>query len=313
MFPVALQTTLKNQVSCSGVGLHCGAEIHMCLRPGAASTGIVFKRIDVPHGSQVVRAQHDAVSDTRLGTTIANSALIEVATIEHLMAALAGCGVDNALIELDGPEVPIMDGSAAPFVFLIECAGIRELEVPRKAIRILGEISVTGGGGSAVLSPGVGFNADIEIDFDNLAVSRQRYAFQLSAASFKIELCRARTFGFLEDVENLRKCGRALGGSLGNAVVVDGDTIINQEGLRYPDEFVRHKLLDIIGDFNLVGAPIIGRFNAVRPSHTLNFRLITEMFNNRHLWEYTTVSADDVDPSFPSFIDAKDELTAQLA
>ncbi len=310
MFPVALQTTLKHQVSCTGVGLHCGAEIHMCLRPGAASTGVVFKRIDIPRGSQVIRAQHDAVSDTRLGTTITNSALVEVATIEHLMAALAGCGVDNVLIELDGPEVPIMDGSAAPFVFLVECAGIQELEAPRKAIRILSEISVGGGGQSAVLSPGDGFSANVEIDFDNPLISCQRYAFQLSTASFKSELCRARTFGFLEDVENLKKSGRALGGSLGNAVIVNGDTIINQEGLRYPDEFVRHKLLDLIGDLNLVGAPIIGRFSAVRPSHALNFRLITEMFNNRHLWEYTTISADDVDSSFPSLVDAEHELTA---
>ncbi len=313
MLPVVPQTTLKHQVSCTGVGLHCGAKILMCLRPGAPSTGIVFKRIDVPRGSQIIKAQHDAVSDTLLGTTISNSSGVGISTIEHLMAALAGSGVDNVLVELDGPEVPIMDGSAAPFVFLIECAGILELEAPRKAIRILSDISVGDERQSATLSPGAGFSADVEINYDNPTIFRQRYEFKFSPASFKVELCRARTFGFLQDVERLRKCGRARGGSLDNAVVIDGDMILNQGGLRYPDEFVRHKLLDIIGDLYLVGAPIVGRFMAVRPGHALNLQLVSELHNKREAWEFTTIPADTTESEVSSYIDAADGLTAQLA
>jgi UDP-3-O-[3-hydroxymyristoyl] N-acetylglucosamine deacetylase len=313
MLPVVPQTTLKHQVSCTGVGLHCGAKIHMCLRPGAPSTGVVFKRIDVPRGSQIIEAHHTAVSDTLLGTTISNSAGVSIATIEHLMAALAGSGIDNVLVELDGPEVPIMDGSAAPFVFLIECAGIQHLSVPRNAIRILKDIFVGDADQSAVLTPGAGFVADVEINYDNPAISRQRYEFDFSPASFKVELCRARTFGFLQEVEHLRKCGRARGGSLENAVVIDGDMILNQGGLRYPDEFVRHKLLDIIGDLYLLGAPIVGRFKATRPGHALNLKLVNEMHVNEEAWEYTTIPADHPESSVSAYAESADGLSAQLA
>jgi len=286
------QTTLRHQISCTGIGLHSGQKIHMCLRPAPASSGIIFKRIDVPRGEQKIKARFDAVSDTLLGTTISNAAGVEVSTIEHLMAALTGCGVDNVLIELDGPEVPVMDGSAAPFVFLIECAGVQELKAVRKSIRILDQIEVRDGEKVVSLSPSDQFSLEMEIAFENAAVDQQRYFFEFSSAGFKIELSRARTFGFMKEVESLRQVGRALGGSLENSIVIDGDRILNRGGLRYRDEFVRHKVLDAIGDLSLAGAPIIGHFSGAKSGHAMNNRLLRALFETPTAWTYDSDEED---------------------
>ncbi len=261
----------------------------MCLRPAPAATGIVFKRIDVPRPRQKIPARYELVADSRLGTTLMNDSGVEVATVEHLMAALAGCGIDNVLIELDGPEVPAMDGSAAPFVFLIDCAGIAELSVPRVALRILKEVRVEEGEKFVFFSPGEGFSAQLEIEFPSAAIKYQKFYFDFSPAAFKAEISRARTFGFLTDVENLRNSGRALGGSFDNAVVIDGDVILNKGGLRYADEFVRHKMLDAIGDLYLAGAPIIGRFTGSRSGHSLNNALLRTLFATPDAWTYEPV------------------------
>ncbi len=297
------QTTLRHQISCTGIGLHSGKQIHMCLRPAAACTGVVFKRIDVPRGEQIIPARYDRVNDTVLGTTLANEAGAEIATVEHLMAALLGCGVDNVLVELDGPEVPIMDGSASPFVFLIECAGLRQLTEPRRFVRILETVRVDAVGGYAELSPGEGLTTDFEIEFNTAVIERQAYSFAFSRAGFKIELARARTFGFLADVEGLRKKGRAQGGSLDNSVVIDGDAILNRGGLRYSNEFVRHKVLDAIGDLYLAGGPVIGHFTGVRSGHRLTNLVLREVFNRPDSWTYETLP-DSIAPVIASTVDA---------
>ncbi len=258
----------------------------MCLRPAPASTGVVFKRIDVPRGQQKVPARYDFVADSRLGTTLVNDAGVEVATVEHLMAALVGSGIDNVLIELDSSEVPVMDGSAAPFVFLIECAGTVELNAPRRFLRILKEVRIEDGEKFALLTPGNGFSVELEIEFPSAAIEYQKYQFDFSPAAFKAEISRARTFGFLKDVETLRTSGRALGGSLENAVVIDGGDVLNKGGLRYADEFVRHKILDAIGDLYLAGGPLIGRFIGSRSGHTLNYGLLRNLFNTPDAWVY---------------------------
>ena len=260
----------------------------MCLRPAEAGAGIGFKRIDVPRAHQMIAARYDHVVDSHLGTSLANELGVRVATVEHLLAALAGCGIDNVLIELDGPEVPVMDGSAAPFVFLIECAGIVELGAPKKAIRILKEVRVGDAAAFVELSPGKGFSADLEIGFSSQAIKTQSYRFESSPAAFKAEIARARTFGFLAEVEKLRSNGRALGGSLDNAVVIDGDVILNEGGLRYSDEFVRHKMLDVVGDMSLAGAPLIGRFRGYRSGHALNNIVLHALFATHGAWEIVT-------------------------
>ncbi len=294
---IQTQTTLRHQISCTGIGLHSGKQIHMCLRPAAASTGIVFKRIDVPRSEQIIPAQYDRVNDTVLGTTLSNESGVEIATVEHLMAAFLGCGVDNVLVELDGPEVPIMDGSASPFVFLIECAGVKQLSNPRRFIRILETVRVDAVGGYAEIGPGDGLSIDFEIDFNCSVIERQAYSFVFSRAGFKIDLCRARTFGFLADVEGLRKNGRAQGGSLDNSVVIDGDAILNRGGLRYRDEFVRHKVLDAVGDLYLAGAPVIGHFTGVRSGHRLTNMLLREVFGRPDSWVYEALP-DSITPVF---------------
>ena len=294
------QSTLRHQISCTGIGLHSGKKIHMCLRPAAAGSGIIFKRIDVPRDAQIIPAHYARVSNTMLGTTLSNDAGVEIATVEHLMAALLGCGVDNALVELDGSEVPIMDGSASPFVFLIECAGLRRLVEPRRFLRILDTVRVDAVGGYAQISPGEGFSADFEIEFDSSVIEQQSYSFVFSRAGFKIDLCRARTFGFLEDVEGLRKNGRAQGGSLDNAVVIDGAAILNHGGLRYADEFVRHKVLDAIGDLYLAGAPVLGHFTGVRSGHRLTNMLLREVFARPDAWTYETRSDGLAAPAVPA-------------
>ena len=295
---MALQTTIKNKMVCQGVGVHTGILSTLTLLPAPEGTGVVFRRTDHPGIAGVVPARYDRVTDTRLGTTIGNVYGVKIHTVEHLMAAIIGCGVTNVIAEIDGPEVPIMDGSAAPFVFLLECAGLVQQSAPQRAVRIRETIRVEDGDKYAELSPGMGFSAELEIAFENCPViDRQFYSFDLDGPSFKAELARARTFGFRHEVEYLQSQGHALGGSLTNSIVVDGDRIMNEGGLRYSDEFVRHKLLDVVGDMALAGAPIFGTFRGFKTGHALNNRLLREVFSRRSAWEMVTLHARRTAPA----------------
>jgi UDP-3-O-[3-hydroxymyristoyl] N-acetylglucosamine deacetylase len=288
------QQTLKNAIHCSGVGLHSGAKIAMTLKPGTPDGGIVFRRRDLD-GAPTVRASYLQAQETPLCTTIADGA-VKVATIEHLMSALAACGIDNAEVDLDGPEVPIMDGSAAPFVFLVECAGIQVQEAPRRAIRILKTVEVADHGRYASLSPARSFRIDFEIDFDSDVVSRQAWSGGINRQQYKTDLARARTFGFLQEVDQLRQHGLARGGSLDNAVVIDGNGVMNEGGLRFEDEFVRHKVLDSIGDLYLAGAPILGRFTGHKTGHAMNLRLLQALFADDSAWCWVDLARADMAP-----------------
>jgi len=286
------QHTLNSTISCTGVGLHSGSNVKLTLHPAKPDTGILFKRTDIQSGGAIIPASWQNVVDTQLCTTIANDSGASVATIEHLMAALAGCGIDNAMVEIDGPEVPVMDGSSAPFVFLIECAGTLEQDRPRRAIRIEKKIEVKEGNWFASVTPGDGFSVAFEIDFDSPVVARQSFAIGLINGTFKRELARARTFGFLHEVEALWELGLAKGGSLENAVVVSGDKILNEDGLRFDDEFVRHKMLDAVGDLYLAGAPLIGHFHGICSGHAANNNLLRAIFADPANWSYVELRAD---------------------
>jgi UDP-3-O-[3-hydroxymyristoyl] N-acetylglucosamine deacetylase len=266
---MSYQHTLAGPAICAGVGLHSGQRVRVSIRPAPVNTGIVFVRTDLS-GDNRVRATAEAVTPTRLCTVIQNAAGVKVATIEHLMAALAALDVDNALVELDGPEIPIMDGSALPFIQLIDRAGRRLQEAERQYIEILETVEVTEGDKWVRLSPCDRFEMAFEIAFDTAAIGRQRVDLAVNEASFRRELADCRTFGFLSEVNALREAGLARGGSLENAVVIDGDRVLNPEGLRRPDEFVRHKALDAVGDLYVLGAPILGRFEGVYAGHALN-------------------------------------------
>ena len=287
-FQSSHQHTLKTHISCAGVGLHSGETVSMTLMPAEPGMGIVFKRTDVSAPVSYIHARHEYVTDTMLGTTITNEHGISVSTIEHLMAALWGAGVDNAYIELSAPEVPIMDGSSEPFSFLIDCAGLEKQALPRAYIRILKPVSVKEGQSSASLVPADHFKLSIEIDFTHRAIARQVAQYDFSEVSFKQALARARTFGFAHEVEKMRQHGLARGGSLANAIVVGDTGILNDEGLRFHDEFVRHKALDCVGDYFLCGARIIGESVTVRPGHCINNKLMRALMTDRSAWRYET-------------------------
>jgi UDP-3-O-[3-hydroxymyristoyl] N-acetylglucosamine deacetylase len=279
---LASQRTLRAPIGCTGVGLHSGARISLRLLPGAPGTGIVFRRTDLAGGPVEIPAAHDHVTATRLNTTLGLPGRPEasVGTVEHVMAALAGMGVDNAVVELDGPEVPAMDGSAAPFVFLIECAGVVPAEAPRQVIEVLRPVRVEEGDAFVTLLPGAGSGLSIEaeIDFPAAAVRRQSRSVRVTPQAFKADLAAARTFGFAEEIDALRAAGLARGGSLKNAVVVSGARVLNEGGLRFADEFVRHKMLDILGDLALAGLPLVARVVARRPGHRLNNAVLHALF-----------------------------------
>lgn len=286
------QRTLKTAIGCTGIGLHSGAKVTMVLHPAEADSGIQFKRTDIAGRGALVPALWSAVGDTRMNTSLINEAGTQVGTVEHLMSALAGSGIDNCLIEINGPEVPVMDGSAAPFLFLIECAGTVEQEAARRAIRVLKRVTVTDGEKMASFAPSAGFSLRFEIDFASQAIARQEFAVALTRGSFKSEISRARTFGFEQEVAMLRAAGLARGGSLDNAVVIDstGTKVLNDDGLRYGDEFVRHKILDAVGDLALAGAPIIGAFHGIRSGHALNNKLLRALFADQTAWCLTTIA-----------------------
>ena len=284
--------TLAAPAICAGVGLHTGARVRLSIRPAPARAGIVFVRTDVRDRDNRVPAAAEAVVQTRLGTVIGNADGVTVATIEHLMAAMAALGVDNAVVELDGPEVPIMDGSAAPFVRLLDRAGRRRQDVPRRAVQILQPVEVVEGDKRAALLPADRFEVAFEIAFASAAVGRQAVDVVVDEDGFREELADCRTFGFLEDVEALRRAGLARGGSLENAVVVDGDRVLNPEGLRRPDEFVRHKALDAVGDLYVLGAPIIGRFEGRYAGHGLNNAVVRALLARPQAWRWSVVTPE---------------------
>ena len=280
----ALQHTLAGAAVCSGIGVHSGEPTQVVVRPAPADTGIVFVRTDITGRDNRVEALASNVANTELNTEIANEAGVAVSTIEHLMAALAALSIDNAVIEIDAREVPIMDGSAQPFIALLDRAGRRTQDAARRFIEILRPVEVVVGDKRAALLPAAGFAVDFELVYDNPVIGRQRVALEVDEASFRRELARARTFGFMHEVEYLQSKGLARGGSLDNAVVIEGETILNPEGLRMEREFVRHKALDAVGDLYTLGAPILGRFESVRGGHALNNALCRELLAQPDAW-----------------------------
>ncbi|MCB9991899.1 MAG: UDP-3-O-acyl-N-acetylglucosamine deacetylase [Rhodospirillales bacterium] len=287
------QQTLAKAIDVNGIGLHSGAQVRLSLKPAPAGHGIVFVRTDVTDRDNVIPALWNKVVDTRLCTVIANEDGVSVGTIEHLMAALRGCGIDNLRIELDGPEVPVMDGSAAPFVEKIDEAGIRMQGKARRVIKILKEITLEQDGKTVRLRPAIGSSFGGRIDFDHPSIGRQDYTIQLLNGNFRHDLADARTFGFAHEVEALRRNGLALGGSLDNAIVLDQDKVLNDEGLRYYDEFIRHKLLDAIGDLYLAGMPILGAYEADKPGHAMNNAILHQLFAQPDCWVMVDLELDD--------------------
>jgi len=282
------QRTLKNSIRATGVGLHTGQKVFMTLRPAAPDTGIVFRRIDLEPPVEI-RADAHKVGDTTLGTTLVEGQ-VRIATIEHLLSALAGLGIDNAYVDLSAPEVPIMDGSAGPFVFLVQSAGIEEQNAPKRFIRIKKAVEVRQEEKWARLEPYEGFSVGVEIDFDH-PVFKQHSRHSLvdfSSTSFVKEVSRARTFGFLRDIEYLRKRNLTLGASLDNAIALDEFRILNEDGLRYEDEFVKHKVLDAVGDLYLLGRTLIGRYVAYKPGHGLNNAILRSLLSDAKAWEEVT-------------------------
>ena len=274
--------TLKDRISISGIGLHSGNRVTLTILPSYEDTGIVFIRKDIPN-SMPIQATVSSVVDTRFATTIGKARAV-VSTIEHLMAALAGCGVDNALIEVDGPEVPVFDGSAAPFVALIQETGTVNTDFPKQWIRIIRKISVKDGDKSVTLQPADCLKVNFQIRFDHPLIRSQKFTGKITEKTFKKRLAIARTFGFLRDVELLKQNGLAQGGSMDNAIVLDDKEILNSEGLRFSDEFVRHKALDLIGDLYLLGAPLKAEITAFKSGHTLHYKLARKMIENPHCW-----------------------------
>ena len=291
------EKTLQNQIHCVGIGLHSGKKIHMTLKPAPVGTGIVFVRTDVTDKDNIIPAKYDHVVDTRLCSCIGNKDGVIVGTIEHLMGAFHGLGITNIFVEVDGPEVPLMDGSATDFVTLINCAGILNQDAPQKAIKVLKEISFDDGkGASVVLYPeDNGFSMDFMIDFSGTkAIGRQEYSIELTPNNFTDAIAYARTFGLAKDIDMLRSMGLAKGGSLENAVVVDDNKVLNPEGTRSENEFVVHKTLDAVGDLYQAGLPIIGHFAGTKSGHMHNNMLIRQLMADKDA--YTIVTLDDYSP-----------------
>jgi len=287
------QRTLKNVIRATGVGLHTGEKIYLTLRPAAIDTGIVFRRVDLDVPIDIP-ARPEYVGDTQLCTTVCRDE-VRVSTVEHLLSALAGLGIDNAFIDLSAAEVPIMDGSAGPFVFLIQSAGIEEQNAPKKFVRIKQPVVVEEDDKWVKFEPFDGFKVSFSIDFDHPVFQTHTRTAELdfSTTSFVKEVSRARTFGLLKDVEQLRENNLALGGSLDNAIVVDDYRILNEDGLRYEDEFVKHKILDAVGDLYLLGHSLIGAFSGYKSGHALNNRLLRALMADEDAWEIVTFEDTD--------------------
>lgn len=273
------QKTINSEISCSGIGIHSGNKVKMTLKPAPINSGITFKRTDVERSKAFVKANYKNVTETNLGTTIENEFNTKISTIEHFLAAIWGCNVDNLLIELDNQEIPIMDGSSEPFVFLLECAGIVNQDAPKKFIEITKKVQVQDGDKYVEVSPEKEFSIDLEIDFAHPQIKQQKFFYHSNFSSFKNDICRARTFGFKHEIEYLNKIGLAKGGSLSNAILVDENGVVNKEGLRYQNEFARHKLLDFIGDIFLAQHHIIGHFKAFKSGHNLNNKMLRKLLD----------------------------------
>lgn len=309
------QRTLKNVIRATGVGLHTGKKVYLTLRPAPVNTGIIFCRTDLDPVVEIP-ARAEYVGDTRLATTLSKGN-VRIATVEHLLSAMAGMGIDNAYIDVTEPEVPIMDGSSGPFVFLIQSAGIEEQNAAKVFIRIKQPVKVEEGEkGSptykcAAFEPFNGYKVDFKIDFDHpiIAKGSQHLCFDFSATSFVKEVSRARTFGFERDYETLRGMDLALGGSLDNAVVLNDFRVLNSDGLRYNDEFVRHKILDAIGDVYLLGSSLIGAFHGFKSGHALNNRLVRELLARQDAWEFVTYEGERT-ADFPIFFVGMSEAVA---
>ncbi|WP_425991276.1 UDP-3-O-acyl-N-acetylglucosamine deacetylase [Brevundimonas sp. TWP2-3-2] len=278
------ERTLIAPAICAGVGVHTGQRVRLAIRPAPTGTGIVFVRMDVTDRDNRIVVSGDAVVDARLNTMIENAAGVQLSTIEHLMAAFCALGVSNVIVEVDGPELPILDGSALPFVQLLDRAGFRRQEAPVRYIEILEPIHVTDGDKHAALYPCDRYEMRFEIDFDNLLIGNQVVDFVVDEQTFRNEIMAARTFGFAHEVEALRQAGLARGGSLENAVVIDGDDILNPGGLRMEREFVRHKALDAIGDLYVMGAPLLGRYEGYKAGHAVNNLLVRALLAAPHAW-----------------------------
>lgn len=290
------QRTLKNVIRATGVGLHSGEKVYLTLRPAPVNTGIVFCRTDL-NPIVTIEAKATNVGDTTLSTNLVKGNA-RVSTVEHLLSALAGLGIDNAYVDLSAPEVPIMDGSAGPFVFLLQSAGIEEQNALKQFIRIKRKVTVTDGDKSATFLPFDGFKVSFAIDFDHPVIKgrSQNISIDFSSTSFVREVSRARTFGFMKDIEYLRERNLALGGSVENAIVVDDYRILNEDGLRYEDEFVRHKVLDAIGDLYLLGKSLIGEFQGHKSGHALNNRLLHALMAQEDAWEIVTFDQERTAP-----------------
>ena len=293
------QRTLKNSIRASGVGLHSGKKVLMTLRPALADTGIVFRRTDLQNAEDIP-ARAENVGETSYGTVLVKGDS-KVSTVEHLLSAFAGLGIDNAIVELSAGEVPIMDGSAGPFVFLMQSAGIEEQRAPKRFVRVKQHLRVEDGDKWAEVRPFDGFKVNFEIEFNHPVFKRraQKASMDFSTTSFLKEVSRARTFGFMKDIEYLRERNLALGGSMDNAIVLDDYRVLNEDGLRYEDEFVKHKILDAIGDLYLLGHPLIGAFYGYKSGHALNNKLLRALLAQPEAWEYATFEDEEAASAAP--------------
>jgi len=290
------QRTLKNTIRATGVGLHTGDKVYLTLHPSEPDTGIRFRRVDLAE-PVMIAARPENVGETKLSTTLVRDG-VKVSTVEHLLSALAGLGIDNAIVDVSAGEVPIMDGSAGPFVFLLQSAGVVEQDAPKQYIRIKRSIRVEEGDKWAAFEPFDGFKVTFTIDFEHPAFSDhlKTAVMDFSSTTFVKEVSRARTFGFMKDIEFLRENNLALGGSLDNAIVVDDDKVLNEDGLRYADEFVKHKILDAIGDLYLLGYSLIGEYQGFKSGHALNNKLLLSLLNDTDAWEMVSFASADQAP-----------------
>ncbi len=280
-----LQTTIANSISCYGIGVHSGKKTQVTLKSAPKDTGVIFIRTDVHLVDNKIQASYKNVFDTNLSTSIKNIAGTKVSTIEHLMAAIWGCNISNIIVEIDGPEVPIMDGSSQPFVFMIECAGIKKLTTPRKHLKLLKNIKIIDNGCEIIATPADDLHIDLAIDFNSLAIGKQQFSFSKNSNFIK-DIADSRTFGFVHELDYLQSKGLAKGASLDNAIGIDGDVILNHNGLRHEDEFVRHKLLDLAGDLFSSGGGFIGKINGLKTSHSLNNQFLHKIFNDPYSYQW---------------------------
>ncbi len=304
---LVMQKTLKSEICFVGVGVHSGKKIQVRMKPADVNTGVTFRRVDIAGGGVALKGHVSSIVDTKLCSCIGDGNGVNVSTVEHIMAAFHACGVDNVEVELNGGEVPVLDGSATQFVFLIEAVGLQEQDAPKKAIRVLKEIGYLDEKGCSVtLSPAKsGLEVNFEIDFPHASIGKQTYSLELNSKNFKSEISKARTFGFRREIEYLRSIGLARGGSLENAILVDEDGIVNDDGLRYENEFVRHKTLDAVGDLYLAGHTLIGAFYGLRSGHAHTSILLEKMFADKDAFEIVDLTED-------MLIVSKEEKTSEL-